>query len=262
MVQQNKAGWFKWISVILAVLLGFSFFTFVLYCILCIHSTHLSYKAVPSNLQTVPMMATSHSHHIIGPEAVLDVKATTESNNDTDIELYKDHPNENRQFQITDLRPGETITKNIHIKIYHNQKINLYYKTEITAQTDAIADHLTIRVVSMEDNSVLYEGKLSAFCGQELAISVNKNEQNVTIQDFRIELVIDDSVNSIENSSEIGLAANWYVKEDVPSNEDSGIINPPATGDLPPMSITIILAGTLLSLGVVAMICKEKKDKE
>ena len=65
----------------------------------------------------------------------------------------------------------------------------MYYKTEITAQTDAIADHLTIRVVSMEDNSVLYEGKLSAFCGQELAISVNKNEQNVTIQDFRIEPV-------------------------------------------------------------------------
>ena len=70
------------------------------------------------------MMATSHSHHIIGPEAVLDVKATTESNNDTDIELYKDHPNENRQFQITDDRQGETITKNIHIKIYNNQKIN------------------------------------------------------------------------------------------------------------------------------------------
>ena len=260
MVQQNIASWLRRFSVVLAVLLGFSFFTFVVYCILCISSIHLSHKTITANLQPTSMMAIHHSNNIMLPDAVLDIKSTSGNNKDTDIELYKDHPNENRQFQITDLQPGNSIAKNIHIKIYHNQKTNLYFKTEITEQTANTADHLTVRITSTEDNTVLYEGKLSDLNGRESSICINKNDQNVTIKDFRAELIVDNASNEIDQPSEIGLSFDWYVKEDTPNGEDNGILNPPATGDLPPMSIIVILAGTLLSVGVVVMICKEKKD--
>ena len=257
MSQQNTASLVKRATVILAVLLGFSFFTFVSYYVLCIGFNHLSYKTFMTNPQAIPMMTTNH---ILQSETVLDVKFTSENSNDTDIELYKDHPIENRQFQITDLQPGNTITQNLHIKIYHNQKTNLYYKTEITEQTQNIADKLTIRITCTNDDTILYEGKLKDLNRQELTISVNKNEQNVTIKDFRVDLVVDDTANEIEQQDELGLSVHWYVKEDASSTEDGGIINPPATGDLPPMSIFIIFTGTLLSVGVVVIICKEKKD--
>ena len=64
------------------------------------------------------------------------------------FELYKRkrHASDNEAFDVSNMVPGDKVTKDFTVRIHHNDPLTLYFKTEVTEQTKKLGDVLQVSV--------------------------------------------------------------------------------------------------------------------
>lgn len=70
------------------------------------------------------------------------VSAAPGSGDSPTLELYKRHASDNEAFDVSNMVPGDKVTKDFTVRIHHNDPLTLYFKAEVTEQTKKLGDVL------------------------------------------------------------------------------------------------------------------------
>lgn len=179
-------------------------------------------------------------------------KTETEKPKATVIELFKGQPEDNETFNVTNMLPGDIVTKYFCVKATHDSDFNLLFAAQITNQTKQLANALNIRISIPETDTVLYDGTFAQADKQELCKTVLKNDQGQTIIYYKIDVYMDTSVGNEYQAASLTADFDWYVNE-----QDS--LTSPDTGD----NLNIILWSVLLlSSAAIMLLLLLKSRKE
>ena len=62
------------------------------------------------------------------------------------LELYKNHSRVTGPFQVSNMVPGDKVSRDFTVRIHHKDQVTLYFKGLITKQSKGLGDVLQVRV--------------------------------------------------------------------------------------------------------------------
>lgn len=170
------------------------------------------------------------------------------------LELYQGKPSDNQKFNVQNMFPGDQETRYFCIKTHHNADITLFFRADVTEETNNLSDVLQIKVTQMESNEVLCDAPFSQIDGQEFSQLLSANTENETVSYYQIDVSLDTSVGNGYQAAFLKADFEWYV-------EDEGELTPPKTGDRTNVLLWIVLAASLLLL-ILLLTVKRRKENE
>ena len=153
------------------------------------------------------------------------------------LELYQGKPEDNRRFEVSNMLPGDSVTKYFCVKASHDANIELFFKADITEQTKSLGDALHIKVTHMETGKVLCDAAFSEVNGREFAEFLEANSDEETTAYYQIDVSLDTSVGNEYQAAMLKADFEWFVKDQV------GLI-PPQTGDNTNIILWIVIAAS------------------
>ena len=72
------------------------------------------------------------------------VSAAPGSGDSPTLELYKRQALDKEAFDVSNMVPGDKVTKAFTVRIHHNDPLTLYFKAEVTEQTKKLGDVLQV----------------------------------------------------------------------------------------------------------------------
>lgn len=184
-------------------------------------------------------------------------ESDTEKPKATVLELYKGKPEDNEVFNVTNMLPGDSVTKYFCIKATHDLDFDLIFEAQITDQTKQLADALKIKVTLPETSAVLFDGTFAQADKQQLSVPVSKNDAGQTTIYYQIDVYLDTSAGNEYQASTLAADFVW-------SADDDESLAAPDTGD----NINIILWIIILicSAAIILLLLlnhrKEEKNRE
>ncbi len=163
--------------------------------------------------------------------------------------LYKGNSNVNEQFDVMNMLPGDSVKNNYQIKVKHKDKIELYFKVDIKRQTNELSEILNIKIVNLNNEEILYNGKIKDIKEHFILLNIDKNNNNETITDIEITVSLPTTAGNKYQSSLLNADFTWYVL-----NED--VLIPPVT--ILGVDITIFISLTVIGLILIVVMSKIK----
>lgn len=169
------------------------------------------------------------------------------------LELYEGRPGVNERFQVSNMLPGDSVTKYFCIRASHSQDLTLYFQTEVTQELKNLGDVLRIKVTNLNSGQVLYDTIFAEIDGEEVSELLKENASGETTVYYQIDVSVDTSVGNEYQGAALTADFNWYVK-------DEGSLTPPTTtGDTTNVILWTVLAVTALLLMLV-LFWKRRKE--
>lgn len=169
------------------------------------------------------------------------------------LELYEGKPGDNQKFEVSNLFPGDSVTKYFCIKAHHDKDIDLFFKTDITEQTKNLGNVLHIKVSHPETGKVLCDAPFAEVNEKEFSELLKANSEKATTAYYQIDVSLDTSVGNEYQAALLKADFEWYVK-------DEGGLTPPQTGDRFPIVMWITLACSSLLLILLLLFGKRRKE--
>lgn len=157
------------------------------------------------------------------------------------LELYEGRPGDNQRFEVKNMLPGDIETRYFCVKAYHVHDIDLFFKANVTEQTNTLGDVLHIKVMHLETGKVLCNTPLSEVNGREFSELLKSNGEKATTAYYQIDVSLDTTVGNEYQTALLKADFHWYVK-------DEGSLTPPQTGVNFNLTLWITLAGSSLLL--------------
>lgn len=184
--------------------------------------------------------------------------AFAEENSAKVIELYKGNEQSNINFQCENMLPGDSISRDFSVKVYHEEDITLYFNEKITDETKNLGDVLQFKVIDVDTGEVICDSTFSQADGVDYAKTLAANSQGETVVNYRIEISVDTSVGNEYQAAVLTADFKWYVNE----NDQGGLTTIPQTGDKPITVIWMILGIACVVLITSLLIKRSKGDRE
>lgn len=125
-------------------------------------------------------------------------------------------------FAVENMFPGDSVTKEVTVKISHSKAITLHYHADIHPGYEILAEVLKIKVALPDKGTVLYDGLMSDM-PSSLSQELSASEKSLT---YRLTVYLDTSVGSISEKDTDGkrymyqsLKADsrwWFLEETSP----------------------------------------------
>lgn len=114
----------------------------------------------------------------------------------TVIELYKGRPDANQKFEVNNMFPGDRVTQYFCVRVYHDQPIQVFFRPEITYQTQSLGDALTITATRLGMGGMLCDDAFSRVSGHSYGETFQPNADGVTVLYYRVEVYADTSMGN------------------------------------------------------------------
>lgn len=176
--------------------------------------------------------------------------AASEVKDAATLELYRGQPSDNERFEVSNLFPGDSITKYFSVKASHSGEAELFFRADITEQTKSLADVLQIRVTRLETGKVLYNGSFAEIDGKEFSEILPASSGNETIASYRIDVSLDTSVGNEYQAAMLKADLTWHI---------TGELESPKTGDFSNPVLFLVLAVASLAV-LLVLIVRRKGD--
>lgn len=170
------------------------------------------------------------------------------------LELHKGKLGDNRRFRVNNMFPGDEKTEYFCVKAYHDADIDLFFKVDITEQTEDLGEALYIRVANMDTGEVLCDDTFAEIDGEEFSELLESNADEETIAYYRVDVSLNTSAGNEYQAALLKADFKWYVKG------ESGLIHSPDTGDSFNLLLGVALAAS--SLLMVVFLWKRRKEDE
>ena len=174
--------------------------------------------------------------------------------NATVIELYDGHAEWNRRFEAENMLPGDIVTEYYCVRVHHDEKVTLYFCTDVTNETKNLGDVLNIRVAQLGTGTILMDAPFKEANGYEAGIQLEVSGQNETDTYYVIEVYLDTSVGNEYQGASLDADFKWYV------SDDGALIPPPQTGDSAGHILWIVFTASLVLLAAVTISGRRKKE--
>ncbi len=171
------------------------------------------------------------------------------------VELYNGKPLHNENFNVINMLPGDKEVKYYAIKLSHHGDVSVDFSAEVLEQTKNLADVLNIKVTYLDNNKVLYNGSFSDMVSAGYNQLFKTNQSTETLAYYEIEVSLPTSVGNEYQAAALLAEFKWSVK-------DVDALDSPQTNDSGNIIMWIVLAVSALSLLVVLLLHRNKKEDE
>lgn len=142
------------------------------------------------------------------------VSAAPGSGDSPTLELYKRHASDNEAFDVSNMVPGDKVTKDFTVRIHHNDPLTLYFKTEVTEQTKKLGDVLQVSVTDEASGETVCRGTFAELDGVEFSQAITGSAGGSTDVTYRVDAWLDTSVGNEYQQALLKADLYWYVKDD------------------------------------------------
>ncbi len=263
---KNKNKTLKIVIIILSVLLGITLLLFgalMIYRHVLPMSTDtdtVSNNAIgsrPERPESLPNTTQSGGN---GSAAGTGGNQNLHTSSDTlpDILLYNKNPGDNTPFQVTNMFPGDVVTKTYRVSVHHKADVTVKYHADIQKGSEKLAEVLQTKIELKGSDIVLYEGLM-----RDMPESLDHllPAKSVTRTDLEYEITawLDTSVGNEYQMKTLVADFVWWVDD-----EDKDALAPaPETGDHSNIGLFIgIAVGSLLILFLLLIVFRRKKNEE
>ncbi len=174
---------------------------------------------------------------------------------DAVIELYKKQPDDNTEFKVENMLPGDTEVKYFSLRLSHHADVKVYFSAEVTKQTKSLSDVLHIKVTHLETAKVLYEGAFADMDENGYGEIFSAEEKTETDGRYKIEVSLPAATGNEYQAAELCADFNWYVK-------DISALDSPKTGD---GNIAFYFGAMCCSLAIIILLlflrCRKKEGE-
>lgn len=218
------------------------------------------------------------------------------SNNDKDeleapqIDLDQKEPSDNERFEVSNMLPGDSITKYFCVKTTHDFDVKVYFESSIVDQTKQLGDVLDIKVTDVTDGvnraKLVTNGTFNEINKNSYPVQLKKNKDGYTVKYYKIDVSLDTSVGNPYQAAKLSADFKWYVTDEEFNalSKDKpiipGITNPSdkgdssdegngndknntaQTGDIFDKSLWIIFIGSALMIILLSLKNRSKKEDE
>lgn len=168
------------------------------------------------------------------------------------IVLYSENPGENEAFAVSNMFPGDSVTKYFRVRVAFHGKVTVHFSSSIRSGYEKLAEVLKVKVTLISTGETLYDG-LMRDMPKVLSHSLSSYEKTTEDLYYEITAYLDTSVgNEYQNR---GLVADFKLWVE----ETDALDDLPFTGDT--FSAPLYAAAALVS-GTVLLILLAKKKKE
>lgn len=170
------------------------------------------------------------------------------------IVLYSENPRENEAFAVSNMFPGDSVTKYFRVRVAFHGRVSVHFSSSVRPGYEKLAEALKAKVTLVSTGETLYDG-LIADMPKALSHSLSSYEKTTEDLYYEITAYLDTSVgNEYQNR---GLIADfkWWVEE------TDSLDDLPFTGDTFRTSLyaaAVLFSGTLLLI----LLVKRKKEDE
>lgn len=198
----------------------------------------------------------------------------------TVIELYQGRPDANQKFEVGNMFPGDRVTQYFCVRIYHDQPVQVFFRPEVTEQTQSLGDGLKIAATRLGMGGMLCDDTFSQVSGRSYSETFQPNAEGVTVLYYRVEVYADTSMGNEYQQATLKADFDWYVQDEGQSGTQGGTqsgaqtgtpeketvttnaLTLPQTGDPFNVMLWTILAVSALLLAVLLYIQRKKETKK
>ncbi len=174
----------------------------------------------------------------------------------TTIELHKRNASDNEKFQAENMLPGDSEVKYFAVKVKHHKNVEVCFKTEVTKQTENLANALNIKVARIETGKVLYNGSFADINNEEFFEVFAADGSTETVGTYKIEVWLPTSTGNEYQAANLMADFNWYV-----SDSDTDGLDAPGTGDTSNILLCLVLVLSSLALMIILLSFRRKEEK-
>lgn len=168
---------------------------------------------------------------------------------ETDLQLYRRHPEENQPFQAANMFPGDSVTKTYRLQVFYTDSITVHFRADVRPGYEKLAEVLKCRVAV--DGREVYDGLMAQM--PESIHSTMKTPE--TEMEYEITAYLDTSVGNAYMAKELLADFRWWVEK-----QDQGGLTPPKTGDRFPLIPTALVMGCSGAL-LLLLLGRRKKEE-
>ncbi|WP_040195575.1 hypothetical protein [Candidatus Soleaferrea massiliensis] len=141
------------------------------------------------------------------------------------LELYQGQPSVNQPFQVSDMLPGDELSKYFCVKAYHDGDITVRFRAPITEETGGLSKVLMLRVTDLGSDTVLYDGSFEDCQNADIRQVLTGNADKETISYYKIDAYLDTSVGNEYQLTTLKANFTWEVLEDTSSSSSDSSIS-------------------------------------
>ena len=130
------------------------------------------------------------------------------------LELYKKHAQDNEAFQVSNMVPGDNVSQNFTVRIYHKKQVTLYFKGLVTDQSKNLGNVLQVRVTDQDSGKVICQGTFNSINNKEYSQDIAQAGSGQTDVTYRVDAWLDTSVGNAYQKAFLNADLQWYVKDD------------------------------------------------
>lgn len=218
----------------------------------------------------------SQHHTITVPDNVIGEKEKTDAGNGrniakgnwqqgTEIHLSKLYPSDNERFQVSNMLPGDCVTKYYCIKTKHKKESIVYFETRIAEEKKHLGNVLEIKVTDVtegaEKEKNIVNGTFDKVNKKKYPILISENSEENTEQYFRIDVLCPASLGNEYQKADLTADFKWYIENEDGGNEEE---RPGAviTGDDMNQILLIVFVGSAILLAVLLALEKRRRGSE
>lgn len=179
--------------------------------------------------------------------------ADTDSPDPVLIKLHAEHAGDNERFHVSNMLPGDSVTKIFRIKVYHDADITLFFSAELTEQTKSLANILNIKITHLNSGKVICNAPLAEANQLEFSTLLIANADKESEADYRIDISLPTYAGNEYQAAMLKADFNWFVKD------TGGLVDPPHTGYRSYITIGAAVIICTVVLAVIILIIRKKK---
>lgn len=193
------------------------------------------------------------------------------------ISLDKKNPDDNKNFQVSNMLPGDSVTEFYCVKTNHDFDIKVYFESKVTEETKNLGEVLKLKVTDVtagaDKGQVVAEGTFKELHGKSFPVQLKKNSKGYTRQYYRIDVYLDTSVGNPYQAAKLTASFKWYVTDEeynalneskpiIPGFTDKDDTDGARTGDSFDRTIWFIFIGSAIALLILLLSRKTGKESE
>lgn len=149
------------------------------------------------------------------------------------LELYKNHAQDNEAFQVSNMVPGDKVSQDFTVRIYHKDQVTLYFKGLVTDQSKNLGNVLQVRVTDKNSGKVICQGTFNTINSKEYSQAIAQAGSGQTDVTYQVDAWLDTSVGNAYQAAYLNADLQWYVKDDGSTEPTEPSDNPTTPTDNP-----------------------------
>ena len=199
------------------------------------------------------------------------VSAASRSVKSPTLELYKKHAQDNKAFNVSNMVPGDKVSRNFTVRIHHSSSLKLFFEAEITQQTKELGDVLQVSVTDKGSGAAICQGTFNEINKKSFTQKIKKASRGVTDVTYQVDAWLDTSVGNQYQQALMKADLRWYVedtgggtgptdssKPSKPGDGGGGLTA--RTGDTVNLILWIVMA--VCALAIIILLFKSRRDRK